>query len=80
MGVGERGPGEEGGVAFFYLVDGVGVVVAGEQGFNGRDGSGHGGASLRCYGDISTIEDGGPAVEGVGVEGDIVAATESNFT
>jgi len=35
---------------------------------------------VRCDGDVSAVEDRCPAVEGVGVERDIVAATESNFS
>ena len=35
---------------------------------------------VRCDGDISAVEDGRPAVEGIGVQWDIVAAAESDFT
>ena len=30
-------------------------------------------------GDVAAVQDGGPAVEGVGVEGDVVAAAEPEF-
>ncbi len=34
---------------------------------------------VRSHGDIAAVEDGGPAIERVGVERDIVAAAESHF-
>lgn len=64
-------------MAFFDLLDGVGVVVASILSAllvkEGRSGD------VRCHGDVATVEHGGPAVEGIGVEGYIVAAAESHF-
>ena len=37
------------------------------------------GVVVGCDRDIAAIEDGGPAVEGVGVEGDVIAAAEADF-
>ena len=31
------------------------------------------------HGDIAAVQYGGPGVEGVGIEGDVVAATEADF-
>lgn len=49
------GAGEDGEVAVFDLVEGVGVVVG-------------------CHRDVAAVYDFGPGVEGVCVEGDVVAA------
>ena len=37
------------------------------------------GVVVGCHGDVTAIEYGGPGVEGVGVEGDVVAAAEADF-
>lgn len=38
------------------------------------------GMHVRSHRDISAIQDFGPAVEGVGIKGDIVSAAEAHFT
>lgn len=64
-------------MAFLDLLDCVGVVVAGGMSVlrivAGRE------RAIRCDRDVAAVEDCCPAVKGVGVEGDVVAAAESNF-
>ena len=64
-------------MAFFDLLDGVSIVIPERLLVQmcRINTNGH----VRCDGDISTIDDGGPAVEGISVEWDIVAAAESHF-
>ncbi len=65
-------------MAFFDLSESVVVVIAGiwldvEAGINAR------GGSVRCHRNVAAVEDGSPAIEGVGVERDVVAAAETDF-
>lgn len=34
---------------------------------------------VRCHWDVAAVEDSSPAIEGVGVERDVVAAAETDF-
>lgn len=65
-------------MAFFDLLDCVGVVVTSK--WSGlRSGTFSEDRYVRCDRNISTVKDCCPAVEGVGVERNIVTAAESHF-
>lgn len=75
-----RCPHEEAVMIIFDLLDCVGVVVAGDMSVLGSPSVIiWEGRNVRCNRYISTIDHSGPTVEGVGVEGDVVAAAESHF-
>ena len=76
--VGGRRAREEAVVAFFDLLDCVGVVVARIVSVLHLISVVVWEVDVRCDRYISAIEDGGPTVERVGVQGDIVAAAESH--
>lgn len=67
-------------VTFFDLLYCVGVVIAEDMSVVRliRCG-GSGSRNVRCNRYISTIDHGGPTVERVGVEGNVIAAAESHF-
>ena len=77
VGVGHGGTHQEGIVTFFNLLNRVGVVVS--RSFSIDFVEERRRRNVRCDRDITTVEDGSPAVEGIGIKSDIVATTESYF-
>lgn len=80
VGVGGGTPREDIEVAFFDLVQGPSVVISAT--LNSATGPSHEmyrlvGTDLRGDGNITTVEDGRPAVERVGFQGDVVATAIS---
>ena len=65
-------------VALLDLLEGVGIVVSSPLAFHILSAT-LTGACLRGHGDVAAVEDLRPAVEGVGLERDVVAATEPDF-
>ena len=65
-------------VAFFDLLQSVGIVISACSSVSTDHPSSF--LDLRCYWNISAVDNFGPAVEGIGVQRDIIAAAEANFT
>lgn len=64
-------------MAFFDLLDGIGIVVA--VGLSVVSSVPSRRFNVRCDWDVSAVKDCSPAVERVGVKGDVVAAAESDL-
>ena len=78
FGVCGRGAGEDAVVTFFDLVEGPGVIVSVTSVNTRLCSGGNWEGSLRSNRDITTIQDGSPAIEWVRFQRYVVSSTETN--